>query len=85
MTKDKFHQIMAVTLPVKKDVAFDKTLAGLLILAKCTSRTIQGTGNGMIYSEDVDILIASGISEYKVTRLAELEFYIEDNHLCKDI
>ena len=56
----------------------DNAYQGLQILAKYTDNLIAGANHDVIYSEDVDKLIAAGITKEDVKELHRLNWMVED-------
>lgn len=76
MTKDRFIEIMNED---SGNWEGDNVYDGLTIIKKYTSYgVIRGSGDDIIYSENIDILIENGITESDVKELRRLNWMVED-------
>jgi hypothetical protein len=57
----------------------DNAYQGLQILSKYTNNLIQGAGHDVIWAMDIDEAIKAGITKEDVTKLALLNWMIEDS------
>ena len=60
----------------------DNAFQGLQILSKYTDKLIQGAGHDVIWSVDVDKIIELGITKEDITKLALLNWMIEEDCLA---
>lgn len=60
----------------------DNAFKGLQILSKFTDNLIQGANHEIIYSEDINKLIAAGMTKDDFKKLQKLNWIIEDDYLA---
>jgi len=75
MTREEFDQVFENQ---KTKWEGDNCYQGLQILSKYTENLIQGAGHDVVWSEDIDTLIESGITKEDAEKLRELNWMIED-------
>jgi hypothetical protein len=75
MTEDRFEEIFQED---SGDWEGDNAYQGLQIIAKYSDNVLQGAGRDIIWSENIEELIESGITEEDVIKLRELNWMIHD-------
>ena len=80
MTIEEIKQIFDDINP--DDWDGDGAFKGLQILSKYTDDLIQGAGRGIIYSEDIEVLIKKGITKEDVIKLANLNWMENNGHMA---
>lgn len=79
MTEERFIELMEED---SGDWEGDNAYQGLTILKKYTEDLVQGARHGIIWSEDIDVLIKRGITEEDVKELRRLNWRVEDTYLA---
>jgi len=75
MTREEFDQVFENQ---KTKWEGDNCYQVLQILSKYTENLIEGAGHDVVWSEDIDTLIESGITKEDAEKLRELNWMIED-------
>ena len=76
MTEERFKEIFENT---ESEWEGDNCFKGLQIIAKYTDHIVNGADRGVVWSEEIYILIKKGITEDDVKALTKLNWWIEDN------
>lgn len=79
ITKEEIKQIFN---DVDSQWNGDNAFQGLQILSKYTDNLIQGAGQDIIWSVDVDEIIELGITKEDITKLSLLNWMIDEDCLA---